>query len=62
MTLPDGMTVDAEGFLWIAIAGSGEVRRYSPHGAVETVVHAPIACRRVSRSVDRTSTIFTSPR
>jgi sugar lactone lactonase YvrE len=44
MTLPDGMTIDAEGFLWIAIAGSGEVRRYSPRGAVDTVVHVPIAC------------------
>jgi sugar lactone lactonase YvrE len=31
---PDGMTVDAEGCLWIAVAGSGEVRRYSPEGTL----------------------------
>jgi sugar lactone lactonase YvrE len=30
--VPDGMTVDGEGCLWIAIAGTGQVRRYSPEG------------------------------
>jgi len=30
--VPDGMTVDDEGCLWIAIAGTGQVRRYSPRG------------------------------
>lgn len=28
--LPDGMTIDADGMLWIAIWGAGEVRRYDP--------------------------------
>ncbi|MDP9333119.1 MAG: SMP-30/gluconolactonase/LRE family protein [Actinomycetota bacterium] len=44
MTLPDGMTIDSEGLLWIAVAGSGEVRRYSRRGDVDTVVHIPVAC------------------
>jgi sugar lactone lactonase YvrE len=44
MTLPDGMTADADGHLWIAVAGSGEVRRYSPSGEIEAVVELPVAC------------------
>jgi sugar lactone lactonase YvrE len=31
---PDGMTVDAAGDLWVAIYGGGQVRRYSPEGAL----------------------------
>ncbi|MER7190594.1 SMP-30/gluconolactonase/LRE family protein [Streptomyces flaveolus] len=40
---PDGMTVDAEGALWTAVWGAGEVRRYLPDGAVETVRRLPVA-------------------
>jgi sugar lactone lactonase YvrE len=35
---PDGMCVDAEGNLWIAIFGSGRVRRYSPAGELLATV------------------------
>ncbi|HEU4346406.1 MAG TPA: SMP-30/gluconolactonase/LRE family protein [Actinoplanes sp.] len=35
---PDGMCVDADGNLWIAIYGAGEVRRYTPSGELTGVV------------------------
>jgi sugar lactone lactonase YvrE len=38
---PDGLTVDREGHLWIAMWGGGEVRRYSPAMVLEDVVHVP---------------------
>lgn len=30
--MPDGMTVDSEGCLWVAVLGAGEIRRYAPSG------------------------------
>lgn len=39
--LPDGMTVDAEGGLWIALHGSGTIRRYTSDGLVDRVVRIP---------------------
>jgi sugar lactone lactonase YvrE len=30
--IPNGMSVDREGCLWIALTGAGEVRRYNPEG------------------------------
>lgn len=35
---PNGLTVDNEGCVWVAVTGSGEVRRYSPAGALLTRV------------------------
>lgn len=41
--LPDGMCADVEGYLWVAIWGRGEVRRYSPDGSVHAIVSVPDA-------------------
>jgi sugar lactone lactonase YvrE len=38
---PDGLTVDAEGGVWVALNHSGTVRRYTPEGAVDAVVKVP---------------------
>jgi sugar lactone lactonase YvrE len=37
----DGLTIDADGGVWVAVWGSGEVRRYTPAGRVDTVVRLP---------------------
>ena len=38
---PDGMTTDAEGFVWIAHHGGGRVTRFDPDGKVERVLKLP---------------------
>jgi sugar lactone lactonase YvrE len=39
--VPDGLCVDADGYVWVAIWGSGEVRRYSPTGEVDRILRLP---------------------
>jgi sugar lactone lactonase YvrE len=41
--VPDGLTLDAEGCLWLAVFGGGEVRRYTPAGVLDTVVRLPVS-------------------
>ena len=38
---PDGMTIDAEGGLWIAFWDAGEIRRYAPDRELDIVVRVP---------------------
>jgi sugar lactone lactonase YvrE len=39
--IPDGLTLDAEGCVWLAVWGSGELRRYTPDGRLDRVVRLP---------------------
>jgi sugar lactone lactonase YvrE len=38
---PDGLTVDADGDLWVAIYGGGRVQRYSPDGVLRETLFVP---------------------
>ncbi|MGN6598500.1 MAG: SMP-30/gluconolactonase/LRE family protein [Actinomycetes bacterium] len=40
--LPDGLTIDAEGHLWLALWGGGCVRRYTPDGELQQVLELPV--------------------
>jgi sugar lactone lactonase YvrE len=38
---PDGMTVDEEGFLWVAVWFGGRLKRFAPDGTLDREIHFP---------------------
>jgi sugar lactone lactonase YvrE len=39
---PDGLTVDADGFVWSNVVGPGQIRRYDPQGKIERILQLPV--------------------
>ncbi|HET8559444.1 MAG TPA: SMP-30/gluconolactonase/LRE family protein [Marmoricola sp.] len=62
--VPDGLCVDDEGCLWVAVWGAGEVRRFSPDGTllarVATPARQPTCC--AFGGPDRDMLLITSAR
>jgi D-xylonolactonase len=40
--VPDGLTVDAEGFVWLAVWDGARLIRYAPDGAIEREIPFPV--------------------
>jgi sugar lactone lactonase YvrE len=41
--VPDGLTVDADGYVWVAMHGGGALRRFAPSGLLDAVVPLPVS-------------------
>ncbi len=41
--IPDGLTIDADGFVWLALWGGAALRRYGPDGGLERSVPLPVS-------------------
>jgi sugar lactone lactonase YvrE len=61
---PDGMTVDAQGHVWVALYGGSAVRRYRPDGILDGVIELPVtnvtACAFAGAGLD--SLVITTSR
>jgi sugar lactone lactonase YvrE len=51
--LPDGMTVDAEGGIWVCLFGGAAIRRYTPEGRLDAAIPLP--------TTNPTSPVFGGP-
>jgi sugar lactone lactonase YvrE len=40
--LPDGLTVDAEGGVWVCLFGGAKIRRYGPDGSLDKEIALPL--------------------
>ena len=41
-SFPDGLTVDREGNVWVAVNGEGKILRYSPNGEIQFEIPPPV--------------------
>ncbi|SHN47403.1 SMP-30/gluconolactonase/LRE family protein [Cryptosporangium aurantiacum] len=57
---PDGLTIDADGGVWVALYGAGAVHRYDRHGALDLVVEVPVSQPTSCAFVDRDLFITTT--
>ncbi|MDQ0649000.1 sugar lactone lactonase YvrE [Microbacterium natoriense] len=57
---PDGMVIDQEGMLWVAVWDAAEVRRYSPEGALVETIRLPATRPTAVTLVDRLLVITTA--
>lgn len=57
---PDGMTIDLEGTLWVAVWDAAEVRRYSPTGVLVQTIELPAKRPTAVALVDRLLVITTA--
>ena len=40
---PDGLVVDADGYVWLALWQGGAIHRYSPNGRLHRVINLPVS-------------------
>ncbi len=62
---PDGIALDAEDHLWVAVFGQGEVRRFAPDGTLVDVVRTPGAPQATNvcfAGPDRRTLVITTAR
>jgi sugar lactone lactonase YvrE len=57
---PDGLTIDADGGVWVALYGGGAVHRYDPSGTLDLVVEVPVSQPTSCAFVDRDLFITTT--